>query len=168
VVDSAGIYLVTVSTANGCAIQDSLIITEDISLPVVTIAQGDSIELTCLLDSVYVVASGASSYSWNVVPFWTDDSLLVYEPGQYVVTGMGTNGCEASATIIVTADTLSPVIVLDTLSSGAVLTCSVDIVEIMGNGAASYEWTDALGQLVSSGALLQVDSAGTYVLTRLD
>ena len=78
--------------------------------------------------------------------------------GTYEVTGTGTNGCENTASIIITEDFISPNIVISNLSGVDTMTCNITSVDLEADGGQSYEWLNGLGV----GANYTVTAEGMY------
>jgi PKD repeat protein len=139
VINSAGIYSVTIADSFSCAITQSLSVSVDIfasgiSLgPDVSLCAGNSITL----------ASGANqvvSYLWNTSS--TNDSIIVNSSGPYSIVVTNTNNCTAKDTIIVTVVGLAPVANFST-SIGCVnnVVSFTDLsIPPSGNTIDQYDW----------------------------
>jgi gliding motility-associated-like protein len=93
--DTAGVYSVTVTDANGCTDVTAVNLTVN-PLPVVSIA-GD---LTlCPGESTTLFASGGISYSWSTAD--TSMSITVSAAGDYTVVATDANSCSATETATV-------------------------------------------------------------------
>lgn len=101
-----GIYYVTITDANGCLTQDSVVIsqpTDTLSVQAVSIYQP-----TChgAADASAVVgATGGQlpyTYSWNTNPPQSGDSIFGLTSGTYTVTVVDANDCEAQTTVTIT------------------------------------------------------------------
>jgi hypothetical protein len=127
-----GNYIVTVTNpANGCSAKDSILVTQDIAIPSISIAPVSA--LTCSNTSVNLDASTTTA---NTTFTWTGftsgmDPVTVTLPGKYVVTAKNnTNGCTKKDSIIVAQDivkpnlTIAPVGVITVLNPTVTLSAS--------------------------------------------
>ncbi len=176
-VSSAGTYDLTVSNSDtGCDAVDTVLVTQDADLPMIS-ASVDG-QLDC--NNVTLTLNGTGSTGDNITYLWTtadgnfvsgDNTLtpMVDAAGTYVLTVTNSaNNCTAMASVVVTRDTVLPVI---NAGSAATLTCSATSLVLNGTGDSSatvtYLWTSADGNIVSDATTLTptVDAAGTYTLT---
>ncbi|GAB2777157.1 hypothetical protein GCM10027275_20170 [Rhabdobacter roseus] len=170
----AGTYSVVVtSTGNGCSATGSTSVTENGTLPTVTL---NAIELTCTTTSQTLTATvenlggGTASYVWTVPGGVTNPgnvaSFTVTVGGTYSVevTNSAT-GCKASASTMVEEDKTPPTVSLNAIT----LTC-IDpsqtltaTVGTLNGGTASYVWTVPQG-VTNPGnvASFTVTTPGTY------
>jgi gliding motility-associated-like protein len=153
-VDTAGIYQLIVTDANGCQGTTSVEVVEN-ALPVVSFAgamdfcSGDSTQLTA--------SSGFENYEWQ------DGSTLATTfastPGSYSLTVTDENGCQNEAVSIVSENPL-PVPQI----SGELFFCPGTSTELStDNTYAAYEWSTG----ASSPAII-ADSVSSYALTVTD
>lgn len=178
-VDSAGLYILTITDlASGCSASDSVAVAADFSLPVALI-ETPTAQLTCGTDSVQLTAplsSSGSGFDW----VWAspNGSLLsgsgssmpwVGSPGDVVLTVTDlSNGCSASDTVTVVADTAAPVADAGPDRS---LDCSGTAVFLDGSNSStgssfSYGWTTAGGNIVGGNNSLspEINGVGIYFL----
>lgn len=177
-VDLEGDYqLVLTNETNGCTATESIQITSDLELPMVTIVEPDT--LTC--DNPLITISGAGSsvgnefeYLWtytvgNIVSGENELECVVDQFGGYILTVFNTeNGCMASEAVTVYQNTEEPF-------ADAGGNYEFDCVEtekvLVGQGSQgpnfSYEWTTIDGNIIAGATTLQptVDAFGTYILT---
>lgn len=162
----ASIHTVTVTDANGCDANASVIITEP--TPLVVSATQDSV--SCFggsNGSATAFAGGATpgyTYSWS--PIADNDNLLSnVAAGNYTVTVTDNNGCTATSSIAV----LQPTPVNVQITSSTNVFC---FGENNGTGVANasggspgyfYSWSNA-----ASGASVTGLFAGTYTVTATD
>jgi len=90
---------------NYCPANASVLATISITVvgapPIVTSTGPSSI---CLGDTVMLIASGAQTYIWNNGQ--TGDTLVVTQPGTYIVTGMDSTLCTGTTEIIIPPGTI--------------------------------------------------------------
>ena len=149
---ATNIYTVTGSTGN-CTNTATVGITVN-PLPVVT-ANPSSVT-ACNGSSITLTGNGATSYNWtggvnNGVAFAPSVS------GNYTVTGIGANGC--SATAVATVVVVAALNV--TANASSALICSGSNVTLTGGGATSYIWTGG----VTNGTPFTPSSTDTYTVT---
>jgi hypothetical protein len=106
----ANTYTATATAANGCSVTDQVIVT---GLPTPLINAGQD-QVICAGESIVLYATGAVSYSWNNnvvnnMPFTPTATTT------YVVSGTGSNGCNAqdSVNVIVNALPNATITVVD-------------------------------------------------------
>ena len=105
-VTGAGTYTVTVTGANGCQATASAITTMDNTVPTASISSDNGLALSCSIPSTTLTASGGVSYSWSTGA--TTAAITVTGAGTYTVTVTGANGCQATASAIITMDNTVP------------------------------------------------------------
>jgi gliding motility-associated-like protein len=171
-ISSADTYFLRVfNTANGCIAQDTVRVFLDTLPP--PLAPAPDAQLTCTQQIITIGQPNITQgilWSWSGPCLSGDTSLptaSVSCPGIYIVQAVSTaNGCLASDTIVVTIDTLRPII---TAINAPIISCFNPVVTLQGNASAinqplAYAWT---GPGILSGhdsALPIVNSAGTYTL----
>lgn len=127
-------YTVTGTDANGCTNTSSVMITVN-ALPNVTASSTTS--AVCDGDSVTVMGGGATSYAWSggvmdnvaFVPVMTDT---------YTVTGTDANGCEDTATVMVTVNA-NPVVTVSLPMDTACTT--IGSITLSGESPAGGTWS---------------------------
>jgi hypothetical protein len=150
----AGTFTVTVTDANGCSGTSAPITIDVLPLPVVNIIANGPTEF-CAGSSVTLTADpGFISYQWSngVV----GNSNIINQPGSYVVTVVGQNGCESSsAPVVVDIHTPpQPTITANgptTFCKGGSVTLSCD------PGGLFYLWTTG-----STSQAISVNQTGDY------
>ena len=172
-VDTPGIYTVTVTGANGCSTSETRVVEQDISPP--TIEATASGELTCGVDMVILevgIEGGRAPYRVA----WLDpsgerlseaESVQVGVPGVYAVTVTGSNGCSATDEVTVSEDVALPQ--LEAFVSGD-LSCqtpsaTLDVVVLGGRPPFDCVWSDCCGTEVGAGREIEVFTPGTYIVT---
>ena len=139
--NTAGTYTVTVTAANGCAATETITITQDVDLPVVTITNNTGTnELDCNISTISVIAEGGDSYLWNggLTPSSQNNSFIA--AGSYIVTVFDSNGCTSSGAIIITENTDTPNISILNNTGIYELDCNITEISVTANGGISYLW----------------------------
>jgi hypothetical protein len=153
---TAGTYAlkVTNSTLNCVDTTNSIQITVN-ALPVVSAGQNQSV---CTGASATLNGSGASTYTWNN----NVTNGVAFTPAAtqtYTVTGTDANGCQNTAQVTVTVNTL-PVV-----SAGQAQTlCAGTGVTLNGSGASTYTWNNN----VTNGVAFTPQATQTYTVTGTD
>jgi len=177
VVASAGTYVLTVrNSENSCSATDTVLITQDADLPMANASVDE--QLDCNNSTLTINGTGSTgdniNYLWTTTDgnFVSGDSTLmpvVNAAGTYILTVTNTtNNCTVMASVMVTVDTILPVI---SAGQSATLTCLVSTLTLSGTGDSSamvtYVWTTADGNIISGDSTLTptIDAAGTYILT---
>lgn len=164
-ISTPGTYTVTLTASNGCTTSQTVVISEDLAPPALTItSDSPSNELTCADALIQLTANTTGSINWSN-SLGVNATVSVSNPDDYTVTATGANGCVASDSITIVQDIEAPALVLDTLNNTATLTCVVSSIELSASGAANYAWTNSLNQVVSSINELSVSAPGTFTLT---
>ena len=153
-----GVYTVKVTDGNGCSTTASATITQDKTPPTagITSNTGET-QLTCLVTSISLTATGGGSYSWSIGA--TSASINVTSAGTYTVTVTAANGCTATASIPITENTTNPVAGINNPST-TVLTCTTSSISLTATGGGNYAWSTG-----ATSASINVVSAGTYTVT---
>ena len=150
-VGAAGLYiLMLTNTNNNCSGADSVLVTEDLTLP--TASAGADRIINC--DSIGVTLNGSSSSQGaNFQVLWSGPGItpannaqyspLVGLPGSYVVTVTNTvNGCTSTDDVTVVLDQVAP---SANAGNDDILTCtSTNGITLNGNGTpagAAFHWT---------------------------
>ncbi len=170
VTSKPGTYTLNVTGTNGCTATETVIVTQDISVPTVTIAE--PADLNCTVTSVTINATvtseGTYTFSWmdagNKV-ISTSEDLVTSKPGTYTLNVTGTNGCTATETVIVTQDLSVPIV---TIAEPGDLNCTVTSVTInatvTSEGTYTFSWMDAGNKVISTSEDLVTSKPGTYTL----
>ena len=181
-VSAPGVYTLTVLNGlNGCSSTDSVVISEDVEVPVVAI--GAPAVLTCLAEEIPLNALGSDSgpgfqLTWsatgggNIVNTSNLLQPLVDAPGSYTLTILNLNNtCSASLTVEVLEMVDPP-----GASAGPdlLLHCDQQALQLQGSSpigsAGVYAWTTVDGALLGGANTPQpsVSAPGAYVLTVTD
>ena len=160
-ITSAGNYTVTVTDANECSNTASTTITEDVTVPAVSInnTTGTAL-LTCTTTTINVEATGTgSSYLWsNEV---TTATNAITTGGTYTVTATADNGCTSTAAIEITPNADAPTVSITNNSDTTVLTCSLTSINVTATGSGtSYEWSNGANTAENT-----LTAPGTYTVT---
>jgi hypothetical protein len=153
VVNTAGIYRVNVTNANGCSGSDTIEIFVN-ALPVInlgndtTICDGSPLQLEGPF--------GQAAYDWSTGA--GGRTITVSTAGDYILKVTGNNGCQNSDTVEVSTNP-TPVVNVGADTAMCVVSKTLDA----GAGFSAYKWNDN-----SIGQQLNVTSAGTYYVNVLN
>ncbi|SFC86498.1 RCC1-like domain-containing protein [Spirosoma endophyticum] len=154
-VSVAGTYSVSLTSANSCVASASVAISQDSSVPTVSLVSSGT--LSCALTSVTLTASatGEVSYAFSGgIPLGTNQ-VLVSTAGNYSVTVTGTNGCTAWDSIAVTSNST-----LSATATASSTTAPVgSVVSLSASGGTTYQWLAPTGASLSSPATTSLVSA---------
>ena len=171
VVNACGTYTLTVTnTVNGCTATASRTVVCNTTPPQVSVAGGN---ITCNTPTITLQASSTTpgvSYQWSgpcITPNnQNQQNPVVCAPGTYTVTVTNTTtGCTATASTIVTEDTVTPIL---SIGNVGVITCGSPTVVISATTnalSASYAWSGPCfvgSQQISNPT---VCAPGTYTAT---
>ncbi len=160
-VTSPSTYTVTATAANGCTDTESIIITQDITVPTATITNNTgSTELTCLRTAISLTAGGGTSYSWSG-GLGSNAAASVTSPSTYTVTATAANGCTDTESITISQDITAPTATVTNNTGISELTCSLTSISLEASGGISYAWSGGLG----SSAMASATSPATYTVT---
>ena len=152
-------YSVTVTGANGCSDVTSVVITQDIALPIPVITNNTgATELTCNLTSINLTASGGESYLWSTGE--TTATIEVTTPDTYSVNVTGPNGCTDTTALVITQDITLPVPVITSNTGVTQLDCNFPSISLTASGGDSYLWSTG-----ETTATIDVTSPDTYSVT---
>ncbi len=158
--------LVVRSLNNGCVDSVSVTVDQDIAPPDAGVQGGT---LDC--NNTQIAISGSSATP-GAVYYWTGPNNFsasvqnpaVSNPGQYVLTVSGPNGCQSSATAEVLEDIDVPVVNLDTPDT---LTCAVSnliLTSEIQTAGASGVWSGP-NNFSSDSSSITISIPGTYTFT---
>jgi Secretion system C-terminal sorting domain len=153
-------YSVTVTnTSNGCTAYAVVSALSDIMQPVVNMIS-DATTLNCVNTQATIFANGGDAYIWNTganTPY-----IIVSNPGTYTVTATNmTNGCTASASIVISSDYSVPI--LSFSSNISTLTCVNPFATLSATGGDTFSWSTNIAS--SNGGTAIANQAGTYTVT---
>jgi hypothetical protein len=150
-VNQGGTYTLTVIDGNGCKASVSATIkANEPPMPLISAQQS-----FCAGDSATLYAQpGYISYLWSTGA--TADSIVIRDPGTYMLTVIDSNGCTGSSTITIASLTVPGPIINGTKSF-----CQGDSTVLsVAKGYLSYRWST--GDTTES---IVVHDAGTYTVT---
>jgi gliding motility-associated-like protein len=158
-----GTYTLTATGSNGCISTSSVVITEDISLPLVNINSSNGYTITCLVPSITLTATGGVSYEWesngNIIANTT--TLVVTAQGLYNVTAIGVNGCSNTASFTVLANNSTPTAAIISNVPNNQLTCNTTNIQLTASGGGTYNWNQG-GNNLGTNATITITTPGTF------
>lgn len=159
VVHEPGTYMLTVTEPLGDMSTSQAEVLVDRTAPRAGASGG---ALTCKSTTVTLKGGGNGSYAWSGPKGFSSQeaTALATDPGTYVLTVTGTNGCTSTARTEVLLDNASPT----AHASGGVLTCETNGVRLFGRSDEPITWTGPNGfgsQLPNP----MVSAPGLYVLS---
>ncbi|MFB0923684.1 MAG: PKD domain-containing protein, partial [Vicingaceae bacterium] len=145
---ASGIYTVTLTDTNSCAIDQTVVVTEPALLNVSIISFADEKCIGSNDGSSTITHTGGIapySYSWNSTPIQTSLTATNLSPGSYTVDVTDSNGCIASEVVIIG----SPLPVI-TNGINDVILCYGDSINLVasasgGNGGYLFFWGSGIG-----------------------
>ena len=150
-------YTVTVTNASGCTATASQVVTVN-ALPSPTITPTGSTTF-CNGGSVILTASGGSSYSWSNSASTAAITVNPSSTTTYTVTVTNASGCTATASQVVTVDSLpNPYI----SPSSATTICQGTSMTLAASGGTSYVWSTAA---TTASITVTPASTTTYTVT---
>lgn len=166
-VTNPGLYTATVTAPNGCTAVATAEVFADLAVPQVAVP---GTTITCIQTSSALTAAisppgGMWSLVWSGPQNFSSPlpSPLVSIPGVYTLVVTGSNGCSATASAAVLADTISPQV----SAAGGSITCeqsSVNLSASISPSGSSIQWTGPQN-FMSVLANPAVSAAGVYSIT---
>ena len=165
-----GVYVVTVTDANGCMATATALVdgAAAVEIEISSVVQPDCISNPSGSATVNVLAgSGSYEFLWDDPAAQTSPTATGLNPGTYNVTVTDLNGCFTSASVtieaagqleLLTTSVVPPTCVGDTDGSATVQVAN-------GSGTYTYLWDDANGQNTNT---LSDVPAGIYTVTITD
>ncbi|MBD2700497.1 hypothetical protein IC229_07615 [Spirosoma sp. BT702] len=154
-VNTAGIYSVTLTNANGCIATASAVVSAAQVAPSVSISPS-SATLTCASPTSSLSVTGVGSVRWSTGA--TTSAISVNVAGTYSVTLTNANGCTSTASAVVSSAQAAPSVSIS--PSSATLTCASPTASLSAVGTGSVRWST--GAITSA---ISVSSTGTYSVT---
>ncbi|GAB3881890.1 putative Ig domain-containing protein [Spirosoma agri] len=159
-VNVAGTYSVTVSSGSGCSSTTSVAVSQENSLPTVTITPASS-TLTCANPTLQLTAnSSVSTLRWSTGA--STPSISVSAAGTYSVTATGTNGCTATASAQVIQDNTVPT---PSLTASALTTVNQPISVTASGCSGTLTWQVQGGAGQANGSVYTLTQPGNYTLS---
>ena len=169
-----GIYYFKGNFPDGCEAIDSVEVTVDANLPLVTVSRG--LKITCLVNEVTLSATATGNnlaYEWtdeNGIVIGTNLSILVAKEGKYYFRAYNTlTGCSSARVVSeVIKDIEEPSSIIYAKPT-VVFDCVIKTITLFNDGEpdVSYSWK-ANGDLVSNNKTLEITSTGDYTLIAID
>jgi hypothetical protein len=170
-----GTYTLTVTDAsNNCsAAPVSVTITEDKTLPQVSVANPDGTQLTCFVSPVRLLGtsnpSAGASYRWTSTTGLdvNTQNIQVTTPGTYTLTVTGANGCQGVASRSISQTLTTPTA---SASVSAVISCRTPSVSLDGGSSGTpvtYSWTGPQNYTSNVENPANITVPGTYTVTIL-
>lgn len=154
-VNTAGVYTVVATGANGCTGSASVTVTQGAGFTLSTMVQGN----LCSNGNNTITASGAVSYSWSTNA--TTPTIVVTASGTYSVTGTNSVGCSASASIPIT---IAPAPVVSIIGNSSICQGSPVLLQATTNASSpTYLWSNGGG--TASAATFTPTSVGNTIYT---
>lgn len=179
----AGSYEVTVTDANGCTVQDTILLSEPNAITIDLNAQQFSggFNIPCHEISIGIINAVVSgglpgySYSWSSTNGFTstDRDIAGLAPGDYTLSVTDQNGCTNSETITLTGpDEIVTATLISATLSGYEVSCagndgSIQVQTSGGTLPMQFSWFSANG-FASQDANISGLAAGSYELTIID
>ncbi|MEO1652026.1 MAG: hypothetical protein AAFU64_00655, partial [Bacteroidota bacterium] len=174
-VTSGGMYTLTVTNPQtGCTNVQDIIINETSEVDLSLSVEG---EITCINPTVTITGTSTTSglvYVWTTIDGTIDTQVFgtneatVSAAGFYTLTAIDPiSGCSVSKSVFISENTEQPDLQIATPSD---ITCNNPLISLIGSSATSgvtYSWSSENGEIIGepTQASVQVNSAGTYVLT---
>ena len=169
-----GVYTVEMRDNAGCISSSSIIITEDLTQPVISLYAFPGTEI-CEGQVCTLVGLGANSFSWSSDGFAQDsvgNPFPVYPtaialPTVYTVIGIGANGCESSPEQI--SITVIPATGVDIITSGNVFCVGEDAsadrltATPSGREPFTYQWYINTVNNFATAAVLSGETGATCI-----
>ena len=114
VITIPGSYTVNMIDPNGCAVSQSIVITQNITPPTsgITNSTGTTI-IDCNASSINLLATGGGTYQWNN-GLGTNAAQSISQAGSFTVVVTAANGCLDSSTVVLTVAPVPLVTGIDT------------------------------------------------------
>jgi gliding motility-associated-like protein len=164
-INATGIYnVIATDPINSCTATGSITVVDDLAQPVANITAIGVLDCATSAGGVRLLAAPADTYQWssNALNATTPD-VTIFSAGTYTVTVKNSgNGCTASASFVVTQDTVHPVIALAADFTTINCTNAVSTLTVTPNNPNyGFVWTNGL----SLSNTAQVITGATYTVT---
>jgi len=173
-VTNPGLYLLTVTDANGCQGQaTTTVVVDPLPMPTITVTETSGTTANdgtiCTGDVAVLDAGMFSSYVWSTSPTDTDQTLSVTTGGTYTVSVTDGNGCIGTAEFTITENALpTPTVAINETSgtnNNDGILCAGDNATLDAGVFTSYVWSTSP---TDTDQTLVVDAPGTYTVTVTD
>jgi hypothetical protein len=166
---AAGTYTVTVTDANGCIAQNSVVVNEPPAAMTATISASNNITCNGYNDGSATVSASAGTipytYLWNDLSAQTTTTATGLSAGTFTVTVTDNNGCTATTSVAITENT----VVTANITASSDPTCNggndgdMTVTAGGGTGTYVYSWNNSGTTATVTGL-----TAGTYSVTVAD
>jgi PKD repeat protein len=171
-VSSPGTYAVRVIGANGCRVEDTVVVEQDVEAPNVQATVDGTLQCSRKTVSLHANITGGRL---PMTIQWTDEDgavlggsalLEVSAPGCYTVTVTGGNGCSVTDSVTVLEDLEPPTVSAEVSGPLSCATTAVEMVSSVTGGRAPYlfEWIHSDGHVLGCGETQRVTEPGQYTL----
>ena len=152
------VYYVTETNSSGCESKYASISLNIVAQPTVALTASSS--NVCLNDSLFLTASGASSYSWFNGVLSPSQGIIASVSGlnNFVVTGSDVNSCSNSDTVNILVNSLP----IAQVSASDTNICINDTITLLSSAASNYQWNNGS---TSQSQTLILGNAGTTIFT---
>lgn len=150
---STTVYTVTITDSNGCSRQDFVQVGV---LPAPNIQAGSD-KVVCAGSATMLTVTGGTSYTWQPANSLNNNTIAnptatPTATTQYIVEGLGGNGCSATDTVVVQVSPYPT----STVSASPPVVCPNDTVQLSAMGGSTYQWQPA--SLVSNASIANPQS----------
>jgi len=161
-----GLYTLSVEGANGCISTSSIEILQDVTDPDADALGGTVDCISGEINLSGISATNGATFTWAGPSnfYATIQNPIATEPGLYILTVTGSNGCTALASATVNANTETPDV---SISGAGVLTCaetSLLLTSDIQTPGATGVWTGP-GNFIANSPDASISLPGTYVFT---
>ncbi len=168
----AGTYDLTVSDANGCAINADVLILGPQPLEAAASVQGISCPGACdgVIDLNTMGGTGAYQYTWSPIPPNGQGVSTAFSlcPGTWTVNVADANGCDSTFSFTLADPQLIGFSLAVTPSQCLQCNGTASVQVSGGTGSITITWTDVSGNVVGNGNALTSLCAGIYTATAQD
>ena len=167
-----GVYTFEVFALNGCMNTTIVVVVEENTVLDISAAVNDILDC----ENLTVTLTGQTNEP-NVTYQWIGPGLLEFTPivevdqaGEYTFSILTASGCSADTSVLVEQNTLPPEIIISTPDTLNCISTAVvaDASNSSGVGSLNFEWQDQDENILGDEAILNIDSAGNYVLILTD
>ena len=165
-VSTGGTYTLTINAPNGCSSTTTTEVIADLEEPQISASGGT---ITCAMDAELMGSSTTvdATFSWTGPNGFMSNETnpLVSEPGTYILSVVGPNGCGTTISVSVVEDIEEP----QASAQGGTIDCSNPNTQLMSSSTtagASFSWEGPNG-FMSDEMNPIVSEVGVYVVTVL-